>query len=96
MTEGPGGMAFIVLASRGGHYDDEAFMGGYRLGVLDATLGLSRRHPSEVPTLSVFIRHTDEAQADLIAMRHCYLMTQSCTCENDNASHYNFTRGTIL
>ena len=63
-------LPFTLCRSNGGPYDDAAFLSGWRLGVLDATLvGLG------VSALADSIRPVEYAQADLIAMACGYSMT---------------------
>lgn len=63
-------MPFVSVASNGGPYDDEAYVAGWRMGGLDARLGLEGilRPLSHEDT----IRTSDVPQADLIAMKHGY------------------------
>jgi hypothetical protein len=64
-------MPFLPVTSRGGPFDDQAFVAGYEMGRLDEVL---RAAP---PTHSTTIRTDNAAQADLIAMQHGY----RCTAE---------------
>ncbi len=60
-------MPFVVCASAGGPYDDEAFCAGYDLATLDTLLDL--QHP---PVLQRTVRTATMPQVDLIAMKHGY------------------------
>lgn len=59
-------MPFVVVTSKGGPYDDEAFVAGYRIGAIDAEM----RH--RALSVSATCRAPDEPQIDLVAMRHGY------------------------
>jgi hypothetical protein len=65
-----GVMPLVLCRSRGGPYDDEAFMSGWRLGDIGATLG----RPG-ISALAESIRPHERLQADLIAMARGYTMT---------------------
>ena len=65
-----GVMPLILCRSRGGPYDDEAFVSGWRLGDLAAKLA----HPG-ISTIADSIRPHERVQADLIAMACGFLMT---------------------
>jgi hypothetical protein len=73
---------FLPVASKGGPYDDEAFVAGFEMGRLDEVLR-SRLgaliQPLGIGTgrIETMIHTPNAAQADLIAMRHGY----SCTAE---------------
>ncbi len=62
-------LPFTLCRSNGGPYDDDAFLSGWRLGVLDATLAALG-----VSALADSIRPVEYAQADLIAMARGYTM----------------------
>ena len=63
-------MALVLCRSRGGPHDDEAFLSGWRLGDIAATLGRGG-----VSSLADCIRPVERHQADLIAMARGYRMT---------------------
>lgn len=63
-------MALVLCRSRGGPHDDEAFLSGWRLGDIAATLGRA-----DVASLAESIRPAERHQADLIAMARGYRMT---------------------
>jgi hypothetical protein len=63
-------MPLVLCRSGGGPYEDEAFMSGWRLGGLGATLA----RPG-VSALAESIRPHERLQADLIAMARGYSMT---------------------
>lgn len=56
-------MPFICVKSVGGEYDDDAFVAGYRLGMLDKELSLGN-------AVTWTVRDIEVEQADLIAMQH--------------------------
>ena len=65
-----GVMPLVLCRSRGGPYDDEAFISGWRLGDLAAKLA-----QPEVGAIAESIRPHERLQADLIAMACGYMMT---------------------
>jgi hypothetical protein len=86
--EGESDAAFplVLCRSRGGPYDDEAFLSGWRLGDLGATLGTPG-----VSAVAESIRSDELLQADLLAMARGYTMTVEPTSEVDWLS-VTFTR----
>lgn len=61
-------MPFVTVASKGGPHDDDAYVAGYEMGLLEASLGVSR-------WLLVRTLRTDNLpQAELLAMRHGFQM----------------------
>jgi hypothetical protein len=60
----------VMCRSRGGPYDDEAFVSGWRLGYIGATLG-----SPGVSALAESIRPEERLQADLLAMARGFTMT---------------------
>jgi hypothetical protein len=63
-------MPLVLCRSRGGPHDDEAFLSGWRLGDIAATLA----RPG-ISALAESIRPRERVQADLIAMAHGYTMS---------------------
>ena len=63
-------MPFVVCSSEGGPYESRAFVAGFRLGTVDATLRLTA--PIE---FEVYLDPAEVPQADLIAMHHGYTLT---------------------
>jgi hypothetical protein len=63
-------MPLVLCHSKGGPYDDEAFMSGWRLGAIGATLA-----GPGISALCDSIRAHESVQADLLAMAHGYSMT---------------------
>lgn len=59
-------MPFVVVASKGGPYDDGAYTAGYEMGMLDGALAAG---PARHETM---IHSANATQADLIAMRRGY------------------------
>jgi hypothetical protein len=58
-------LPFVCVVSVGGPYDDDAFVAGWRLALLDRQLAAP--YGLECATT---IRNEERRQADLIAMRH--------------------------
>ena len=79
-------MPLVLCRSRGGPYDDEAFMSGWRLGDIAATLA-----NRGVGALSDSIRPRERLQADLLAMARGYTMTVERSGDPDWLS-VTFTR----
>lgn len=84
-------MPFVVCASKGGPYDDEAFVAGYAAGLIDhalSTLGVDE-------TRVVFtVRPLLVPQLDLLAMRYGFTMTVERWEEDpDEWVSVVFTRG---
>ena len=65
-----GAMALVLCRSQGGPHDDEAFLSGWRLGDIAATLARA-----DVGALAESIRPAERHQADLIAMARGCTMT---------------------
>lgn len=62
-------MPFVTVASKGGPHDDEAYVAGFEMGGLDATLkALAPVHA--LVKLPFTIHSVSRGQADLIAMKH--------------------------
>ena len=67
-------MPFVTVASKGGPHDDESYVAGYAMGLLDGKLKIAAAHGFDrIPQM---VRDTCTAQADLIAMRHGYRTRQ--------------------
>ena len=62
-------MPFVVVASKGGPYDDDAYVAGWEMGGLDEAL---RCKPSSHDAM---VRTGNAVQADLVAMKHGYVCT---------------------
>lgn len=65
-------MPFVICATQGGPFDDDAFAAGCQCGVIDteaSTIGTGRKKTWTVPTTIV-------PQLDLIAMRYGCLMVK--------------------
>lgn len=59
-------MPFVVVTSKGGPYDDEAFTAGWQLGGLDEYLS----KPSRYLPMNITVPAPCVPQVDLIAMRN--------------------------
>jgi hypothetical protein len=66
-------MPFVVVASNGGPYDDDAYVAGYEAGLVDAMLSAQ---PVKVEGHTV--RTANVLQVDLLAMHHGF----TCTAED--------------
>lgn len=60
-------MPFLPVKSKGGPHDDDAFVAGYEMGLLDARLGGSVFDQGQA------VRRENREQADLIAMRYGFI-----------------------
>jgi hypothetical protein len=69
-------MPLVLCRSRGGPYDDEAFLSGWRLGSIAATLS-----SPGISALAESIRPHERVQADLVAMARGYTMTVESTSD---------------
>lgn len=78
-------MPFLPVRSRSGPHDDDAYVAGYEMGLLDMELRLARRVVEGRP-----IRDENAEQADLIAMRHGY--RASVTPQSDGWSWLEVSR----
>lgn len=77
-------MPFVVVASKGGPYDDEAYVAGYEAGNID--LLLERKDDAKL--LHGFPAHTANVpQIDLLAMQHGYTMIAE---PSENAPEWTF------
>jgi hypothetical protein len=79
---------FVSVKSRGGPFDDAAYVAGWRMGQLDARLGgegilRSLSHEDA-------IRTEDVPQADLIAMRHQYRMEATASADDEEWTFVRF------
>ena len=67
-------MPFLPVQSKGGPYDDHAYVAGYEMGLLDAALHIASTLAPllgmDNGTYSKTIHIENQAQADLIAMRY--------------------------
>lgn len=61
-------MPFLPVQSKGGPYDDAAYVAGYEMGKLDGDLAQAGAHEP----LTITVHRDNQEQADLIAMRHGY------------------------
>lgn len=69
-------MPFVVCQSKGGPYDDDAFVAGYQAGSLSVTLS----QPIDPGGMTVTVRTDLVPQVDLIAMHHqCVTASEPCT-----------------
>lgn len=71
-------MPFVVTKSHGGPFDDDAYCAGWEMGALNAQL----RHITK-PRFAATIRRDNLAQADLIAMKARWSMTEESVPEEE-------------
>ncbi len=64
-------MPFVTVTSKGGPHDDESYVAGYAMGLLDSRLTICEAFGLDA---SETIRSTSQDQAELIAMKHGYVM----------------------
>lgn len=72
-------MPFVVCTSKGGPYDDAAFVAGYELGHLDRDLAVLANIGGDCMTRT--LRKASMPQIHLIAMRHSMVVEP---CEEDD------------
>jgi hypothetical protein len=65
-------MPFVACQSNDGPYDDEAYVAGYEMGLLDQSLATMAQ---PFTAWRQMIHSPNRRQADLIAMRHDFVMT---------------------
>lgn len=82
-------MPFVTVASRGGPHDDQSYAAGYAMGLLDQRLTVAEA--LNIDGCVETIRTTCTPQADLIAMRHGYVMETDAS-EIDEWVHAIFQR----
>jgi hypothetical protein len=58
---------FVVVASKGGPYDDEAYCAGWQMATVDSKLA---NCPEGLKGLRMVVYSANRPQADLVAMRH--------------------------
>lgn len=84
-------MPFVVCASKGGPYDDEAFVAGAEYGQLHSLLALSP------PSHEAYVRSKSVPQLDLLAMHFGYTFTAEPWDEHpDEWTKVAFTRTTHI
>ena len=66
-------MPFVTVASNGGPHDDESYVAGYAMGLLDARL--SNGGPQEPES----VRDSCIPQCDLLALKHGYTIQVEST-----------------
>jgi hypothetical protein len=65
-------MPFVACRSNDGPYDDASYVAGYEMGVLDQSLATVAQ---DFVAWRQLIHAPNRRQADLIAMRHGFVMT---------------------
>jgi hypothetical protein len=82
-------MPFVVCVSNGGLYEDEAFVAGWRLAKLEASL----EHPPPVhAVLETTVKHADVPQCDRIAMKHGYKLSVEPVEDDEEWVHAIFDK----
>jgi hypothetical protein len=84
-------MPYVSCVSSGGLYDDEPYVAGWEVGVLDvvlATLALGNR----ICELMRRVRTGNVPQLDLVAMQHGWTMTSTVDDEHPEWSAVTFRR----
>lgn len=77
---------FITVTSKGGPHEDQAYVAGYEMGLLDARLANGQPfHQDTLQTVSI-------GQADLIAMRHGYRLEHRLSEDTPEWTFATFTR----
>lgn len=70
-------MPFVVVASKGGPFDDQSYTAGWEMGRLDAQLADSEMNEVTWPSdTTVTIRTETVPQFDLLAMHYGYSVEQ--------------------
>jgi hypothetical protein len=77
-------MPFVVVASKGGPYDDDAYVAGYEMGLIAAALAQA---PSD---RQATIRTANVPQADLLAMQYGYRYTAERSEDVPEWTHVKF------
>ncbi len=62
-------MPFVSVRSKGGPYEDEAYVAGFEAGRMDVTLSVAA-HLGLVPDTGYYVHAENASQMDLIAMSH--------------------------
>lgn len=89
MTEYSLVMPFILCASNGGPYDDEAFVMGYECGQLDALLRVYEK--LDAAPDGRFVHTNVLMQLDLICMQHGFRLTEGQVDESGEWTWVSFT-----
>lgn len=67
-------MPFLPVESRGGPYEDSAYVAGWEMGRTDAILAAAAAL-GLTPDTGLVINHENRAQVDLVAMHHGFMAT---------------------
>lgn len=79
-------MPFVVVASKGGPYDDASFVAGWSCAEVDQALGAVSPWNA---TFSRTVRTEVLPQLDLIAMKHGYQMTYDEDVDRERADGWS-------
>jgi hypothetical protein len=83
-------MPFVVCQSEGGPYEDEAFVAGYDLGVLDTLLD------AKPLVVHRTMRSESLPQVELVAMKHGYTVRHGAPTGDDDWTFVEFLRSSTL
>jgi hypothetical protein len=87
-------MPFVVCASVGGPFEDDAFVAGYECGRIDSLLEQGREPDPNMPVRTMNVR-----QLDLIAMRRGYVLVVTTSpadeAPDDEWAFVRFERVTV-
>lgn len=87
-------MPFVVVASKGGPYDDDAYCAGYEMGRLDADLDVEMIGLGTI-TETRTVRTANAAQADLVAMMHGWRTVKRTDHEDGEWTTLRFERSNV-
>lgn len=87
-------MPFINVKSAGGKFDDSSFCAGFEMGSLDCRLFQASAIPAENFFMTLIV--DNESQADLIAMKHGYIIEQKIIDQSGFWMTCLFTRSTNI
>lgn len=80
-------MPFVVVASKGGPYDDPSFTAGYRMGQADETLRMARAIGAE-EIMVTYVKIECEPQLELLAMRYGFALKRTFADGPSGMAHY--------
>jgi hypothetical protein len=86
-------MPFVVCASKGGPYEDQAFVAGYQAGLLDKALSVMAAVGSGELTSTVATPLVP--QLDLVAMKHGFRMQAEPAGDAEGWSFVKFGRSEV-
>jgi hypothetical protein len=84
-------MPYVSCVSKGGPYDDEPYVAGWEVGVLDTVLATSALG-DRVYEFTRRVRTGNVPQLDLVAMEHGWSMTSTADDEHPEWTTVTFSR----